>query len=219
MFAGELATAQVEYIGLVADKTKHYVKSWIKLAVKGGFEKKSALMRDIADRVRDVGDSPNPKLVKELQAFASALLDKQRVAEAKWTGRTTNDAIDAAFAELNRAGIVALQNAGYTMSDGWDDANERARKLLKQGNKPRGAAFYHEQDLERGVAGDGLFLVFGAYEDNKKKRDAAAVAVAKDVVATLARFGVKTEWNGTVGKRIQILPFAWRRRQFSKAPK
>ena len=37
-----------------------------------------------------------------------------------------NDALDAAFTELDGLGIVALQNAGYTQSDGWDDAREIA---------------------------------------------------------------------------------------------
>jgi len=65
---------------------------------------------------------------------------------------TVNDRIRRAFAELNKRGIVALQNAGMTMSDGWEDANETAT------SSTRGATFYHRQDLERAMHGEGLLL-------------------------------------------------------------
>jgi len=207
----------------MADSTKQtraYLKKWVEVAVKGGFEKKSGLLRDVRERVSDELGAPNAALVKELGAYATALFDKQRKAEKGWKKQAPNDVIDAAFAALNRAGIVALQNAGYTMSDGWEDADEVATKTRKATKKtPRGATFYHGQDLERGVAGAGLMLAFSAYEDSDKKRDAASVGIGREIVATLTKFGVKTKWNGTVEQRIAIAPFRWQRRQFTKAPK
>jgi hypothetical protein len=195
------------------------LKRSIVVAAKGGFDTKAKLLRDIRERVQDELGEPHPALEKELSAYAADLLDKQRVAERAWTTRTTNDAIEDAFAALSRAGIVALQNAGYTMSDGWEDANEVATRLKAKKRTPRGATFYHYQDLGRGVAGQGLMLAFGAYEASDKKRDAASVAIGHEIVETLARFGIKTKWNGKLERRIAIAPFRWRRRQFTKAPK
>jgi hypothetical protein len=202
----------------MSDRTavRAYLKKWIEVAVKGGFEAKRQLLSDIRERVQDELGAPDDALCKELRVHAEALFEKQRVAEEKWTRRTTNDAIDSAFAALNRAGIVALQNAGYTMSDGWEDVNGLARK---KPTRPRGATFYHGQDLERGVAGEGLWLAYGAYEDDAKKHDAASVAIGRAIVDQLARFGVETAWDGTVDQRIAIRPFRWRRRRFTKAPR
>jgi hypothetical protein len=193
-----------------------YLKAWVTVAVKGGFDKQRELARDIDERVQDELGEEDAALTAELRRHARALFDKQRALEATWKKRTTNDAIDAAFTALNRAGIIALQNAGYTMSDGWEDVNELARARK---SRPRGATFYHGQDLERGVAGQGLCLAFGAYEDDKKKHEAASLAVARDVVDVLARHGVKAEWDGTVDRRVRILPFRWKRRRFTKAPR
>ena len=38
-----------------------------------------------------------------------------------WPTVTDCDRLDAAFAALNERGVIALQNAGYTQSDGYDD--------------------------------------------------------------------------------------------------
>jgi hypothetical protein len=38
-----------------------------------------------------------------------------------------------AFAELDRRGIIALQNAGYTMSDGWSDVAEKRHRAEQSG--------------------------------------------------------------------------------------
>ncbi len=195
---------------------KSFMKRWIAVMVKGGFVRMPTLVRDIRERVADELGKRDPKLETELVAYAKKLDRAVRAAEAKWKTRTTNDAIDDAFAALDAAGIVTLQAAGFTMSDGWEDVNEKARARKK---KPRGATFYHEQDLERGVAGEGLMLAYGAYETNKKKRDAASIAVGREIVETLARFGVKAKWSGDVSKRIEIPPFPWKKRRFTKAPK
>lgn len=122
--------------------------------------------------------------------------------------RDVNAAIDSAFEELNAKGIVAMQDVGDTISDGWADVNEIA---TAREPTPRGATFYHGQDRERAMAGLGLMLVFGAYEDDPSKQPAASRAIGSEVCATLARWGVETSWNGDIETRIQIAPFEWRK--------
>lgn len=121
-----------------------------------------------------------------------------------------NAAINSAFEELNGNGIVAMQDVGYTISDGWADVNEvaSARKPV-----PRAATFFHGQDKKRGMAGQGLMLVFGAYVDDARKRPAASKRVAKEICATLARWGVETIWDDSIETRIQIPPFEWRKKR------
>jgi hypothetical protein len=81
----------------------------------------------------------------------------------------------AAFETLNSIGIVALENAGYTQSDGWDDVNEIANRLNDSGKRPRAGVFYHGQDVARGRRGEGLMLTFGSYA----ARDADADSVGR----------------------------------------
>ena len=200
---------------------RKFFEAWIEVEVRGGFTKPRVLLADIGKRVADeMPDKAGAKaMTADLRSYARDLFAKQRSEEKKWKKRTTNDALDAAFEALDEAGIVAIQNAGYTMSDGWEDCNEIARKLHAKKKTPRGATFYHGQDLERGVRNDGLMLVYGAYEQNKRKHEAASLAIARDVVATLERFGIQTDWNGDVDQRVAIRPFKWRRRQFTRPPK
>src|SRR5262245_25076918 len=49
---------------------------------------------------------------------------KKRAAEQTWPKETDCDRLDAAFADLSDAGIVALHNAGGTMADGINDVAE-----------------------------------------------------------------------------------------------
>lgn len=167
----------------------------------------------VSNLVEDAGADPAVQLA--LEARARAGIDAQRKAEETWPAITTNDRIDAAFADLDASGIVTLQNAGYTQSDGWSDVNDLANERLARGKRPRGATFFHGQDLERGVRGEGLRLTFGAYEDDESKRAAADEAVAVMVVDALVRRGVDARWTGQVKDRIEICPFAWQKRLYA----
>lgn len=132
-----------------------------------------------------------------------ARIERRAVREAVPPFPDTNAAIDRAFAALDAAGLVALQAAGFTQSDGWDDCWALAAKRTP---KPRGACFYHEQDLARAVAGEALCLAFGAFGDPQ-----ASVAIGHEIVAALRAEGVTVEWDGTQRSRISIAPFAWYR--------
>jgi hypothetical protein len=199
---------------------RQFLLDQIELEVRSGFGAEEDILGELEQNVMGYYDDyglgePEPTLVAELRAHAQRLLQEQRDREAGWTGPTVNDAIDRAFEELNAKSIVALQNAGYTQSDGWDDTNELASNLP---SPPRGGTFYQGQDLERGVMGEGLLLTFGAYEEDESKREAASLAVARDICETLARHGVKTEWNGSIDERIAIPPFEWRKRRWTRVP-
>ncbi|MFP2927704.1 DUF6891 domain-containing protein [Pyxidicoccus sp. 3LG] len=194
------------------DEDRKYLFKQVEVAVRGGFEDEEELLESLEQRMEDMLGDVDGALLEELEAYTRGLLKEQRVREAGWSEPTLNDAIDAAFEELNANGIVTLQSAGYTMSDGWSDVNELASY---QDPPPRGAVFYHGQDLERGVRGEGLMLAFGAYENDDRKHVPASIAIAREACETLARHGVKTEWNGDVDQRIQIPPFEWRRRRYT----
>jgi hypothetical protein len=119
-----------------------------------------------------------------------------------------NDRLDAAFAALAAEGIVAVQAAGFTQSDGWSEATAAAAALRAKGREARGACFYHEQDLARGVAGHGLWLTFGVFG---ARDDAASLAIGRVIARVLGAHEVPFAWNETVAQRISVLPFRWYR--------
>ncbi|WP_375769173.1 hypothetical protein NR798_47150 [Archangium gephyra] len=193
------------------DELRAYLREQVEVAVLGGYKSDKQVLTSIEELARhELGDGGE---VEQLLAHTRRRLEEHRVEEASWTEPTVNDALDRAFEELNRRGILALQDAGYTMSDGWGEVNDAA---ARSSEPMRGATFFHGQDVERGVLGAGLMLAFGAFEDDPKRHDEASLAIAREVRAVLASHGIETEWNGRVETRIQILPFEWRKRRQSR---
>lgn len=158
-------------------------------------QRSSSVRTHLEDFVRDVGRE-----------------ERRRTPPEPWI----NPRITAAFAELNRErGVVALENAGYTQSDGWDDIREEAAAREARGQpRPIGGCFYHFQDLERAVRGEGLALGFGALivGADQATHAKAALEVANLVVEVLGAHQVPVHWDGTAEQRIAIPPFVWFRR-------
>jgi hypothetical protein len=113
--------------------------------------------------------------------------------------------IAEAFAELDRRGIIALQNAGYTMSDGWSDVAEKRHRAEQNGRTMRGGVFYHGQDAARARAGGPLYLAFGSFADDPD-HEPRSRAIARETCEVLLAHGLKATWNGSVDSRIDITP-------------
>ncbi len=170
--------------------------------VRGGFTP----LDEMDGVLDDLVDSKAPGLRARLER----LVEHERVT-ARSRSRPdpcTNDAIDAAFAELPTHNIIGLQNAGYTQSDGWEDLEDAAVKLRARGGVAIGGCFYHFQDLERAVRDQGLMIGFGGFVE-RGIRAAADRDIAQTVLAVLQRHGVPASWSGDVKERIQIAPFTW----------
>ena len=196
----------------ISDEMREYVEGWIDLQVRAGYDE----LEDLQDNLAELLDDELPEApAEEAEAFRTRLdqgYAAQLRAEASWTQPTTNDRISAAFAELCNRGVVALEDAGTTMSDGWSDVHD-ARDTIPDA---WAATFFHRQDVERGVEGDGLMLAFGAFVDGDQ-HEPESLRAAGLVREVLRRHGVDTAWSGTLDRRIELLPFEWRKRR-SDAP-
>lgn len=159
-------------------------------------------------------DVVSPSAASTFCMYCKLLWLEDEVAEKRWLARTTNDAIDEAFAALNRRGIVALQDAGGTSSMGWAEVNAIIAELEQRRKKVLGGVFYHSQDLARGVAGEGLWLTFGARDGS----DDGARKIAQLVRHALEEEGVDCEWNDQIDTRIRVLPFEWKKRRTTQPP-
>jgi hypothetical protein len=169
--------------------------------------------QEILEGLDDLADVHDLALTPALRAEATQRLrramDQQRQRESTWNERTVNDRITAAFSALGAAGILALEDAGYTQSEGWEQV-----RVASEGQKLRGAVFFHRQDVESALDGGILRLTFAASGTGEATNE----AVARQVCEVLGEHGVETTWDGTVTSRIRLKPFEWRRRRFTKDP-
>ena len=131
---------------------------------------------------------------------------KKAEAEKKWPKITDCDRLNAAFAALDKRGVLCLHNSGFEMSDGHTEAFE----VLSERPKDRyfGYCFYHGQDVESAMAGQGLMLAFNHVNSDVPDKLNVGLALKEE----LERDGFTLEWDGTSDQRINIPKFDWKRR-------
>jgi hypothetical protein len=173
--------------------------------VRGAFAPRDQIWY-AADDICEQGANPD-----ELRTYAAEVLERlwaeQRRLEAGWSGRTDCDRLDQAFSDLEKRGIVCRQDFTCCGTCGVAEIGAELNDAEMRGVRIRGYAFYHQQDTERAVEGAGVYLNYGA----EREGDAAALAIAKEIVSALKSNGLKPRWDGTIGQRIHV-PLVWRRR-------
>lgn len=136
-----------------------------------------------------------------LRVETAALLREQ----AGWPAVTDCDRLDRAFDALEARGIVARQHFSCCQNCGsgeiWDEMDEAGH----EGMAVRGYAFYHMQDTEGALSGGGLYLAYGAVEED------GIAAIGREVVAVLNAQGLATRWDGSPEQRIHVA-MDWKRR-------
>ena len=184
---------------------------FLRFRVWSGFHYAEEILESAQEAIEDgmyseLEDSMDSELISNIVEHEIAVKLED---EKTWPAVTDCDRLSRAFDILNANGIVSLESAGYTISDGWDEYRDAVHALeLKGMSEPvRGGCFYHEQDLERAVAGNGLQLAYSAASGNFIE----TLGLAKEVVDTLEQQGLSPAWNGNVEHRIQ-LPIKWQRR-------
>ena len=181
-------------------KTEAYIRDAIKTWVWSGFHDEAAVNDMLEDILEDGVD------VEAMRRAISAEFEMKAEAEKSWPVETDCDRLDRAFMVLDADGVCAVQNAGYTMSDGYTDVTEAVHDRGLE--KYRGYCFYHGQDLERAVRGEGLMIAFGDLDDDPAK----GVVIGGAVCAALKQAGFTTEWDGTIDQRINVPKLDWKRR-------
>lgn len=173
--------------------------------VRAGFHTTEELLEIVCNELHSP-DELDP------DAVAGAILAAVRAHEddkLTWPAVTDCDRITSAFCALAECGVIALENAGYTQSDGYSDFRDA---YASHPNKARvvGYCFYHGQDLERAVRGEGLFLAFGPADPGDEATN--GVEVGSIVRTELERVGLRVAWDGTFAQRIALPDIVWRRR-------
>lgn len=180
-------------------------------ALREGFDDDATILADAIERVCDAENLKEPAAA-ELRDAAPALF-REVIAEhereqATWPAVTDCDRLDAAFDDLNEHGVLARHHWLCCQTCGHAAMPEEYDRVVGKGRPARGYAFYHLQDTERAVEGDGLYLAYGAFSNE----DGAEASVGRDIVDALRRHGLDPSWDGNVTSRI-LLPLEWHRRQ------
>ena len=184
----------------MSEDTEAYVLQCIRYWVWSGYHDPDAVSEMLEDVLEEDVDAA------AMRTAIAAEFRRKAAAEQSWPEKTDCDQLDEVFTTLDAQGICAVQNAGYTMSDGYEDVSQALDD--RGADKYHGFCFFHGQDLERAIDGHGLMLAFGAVDDTTPK----SLAVGKSVNAALNTAGFTTTWDGTVETRINIPVIDWKRR-------
>jgi hypothetical protein len=182
------------------------LRGYIQREVRAGFGNEEDIIEACIDAHVDEFDEESLRRhVPRITAEEMANLMQE---QATWPVTTDCDRLDAALTELERDGIVCRQNFSCCGTCGsteiWDEINEAE----KEGGKPRGYLFYHEQDTESAVEYGSLFFNYGAIQEPRE----AQVAIGREIERALQRQGFTVDWDGSLEKRIG-LTLEWRRRR------
>ena len=189
---------------------------FIERLVRAGYLDRDEIRESVADYLADTS------AIDEAQVAAAvdAAIDRLRVDASTWPATTDNDRLDRAFERLGAAGVVARQDFACCTScahaEIWDEVPDP--------DAWRGYVWFHRQDTERAVDGDGLYLGFGGRDERSRLQRlilgrsadgarADPAAIGREIVQALADEGLAVTWNGEIDRRILVDPFEWRRRR------
>lgn len=147
-----------------------------------------------------------------IKAFAVRALARKRAAEALWPQVTDVDRLHQAFERLHAQGICAVHWAGHDMAEGLEAVIEALREADEAGvaeDHYWGVCFFHSQDMDSALHGEGLLLAFDAIGSEVA---ADMVRVGQAVCEAMKHEGLQTEWNGRANRRIKLPNFCWQRR-------
>jgi hypothetical protein len=185
------------------------VSGYIRRDVAGGFAELDAIVPNALEVVGD--EYPADELRPHAERVLREAVAAQARAERSWPAVTDCDRFDAAFADLEAAGIVCRHNFSCcgTCAAGeiWDEI-EAERNI---GREIVGCAHYNCQDTESAVEGYGVYLSYGSV----LKGERPAVDVGHQIARAMRARGLRVTWDGSLSKRIHVA-LDWKRR-LSKA--
>lgn len=186
----------------IDDESRGEIADVIALSTICGFDPGD----QIDEIVEDVGltASAVDALVVRLRRAAG---ERHADMAAGWETPTDWDRLDRTFRDLERTGIVARHDLGFSLTDGSDEMDVIVDGIKATGGVARGSVFYHRQDAERAAMGDGLFLVFTGDRNGARQ----AKLIGDEVRKALKAQGLRVTWNGSADSRVRV-DMVWRRR-------
>jgi hypothetical protein len=183
------------------------LREYMRVQVVAGYDPVPEVVEEAVYAFADTTLSPD-ELRQAATSLAEELVATHVTEQATWPQTTDNDRLDAAFATLDAAGIVARQHFSCCGNCGATEIHAEMDQVAKDGLPVRGYTFFHVQDTEHAIDGESLFLSFGAPDGDRE----AGEAIGHEIVAALRDHGLHPAWNGRHANRIG-LPIVWQRRR------
>lgn len=175
--------------------------------VRSGFYSLEEIQANIIEEIEDNGfedEISEEWAYKQIESVNNDLLKESE----SWHEITPTKRLIAAFDELAESKIIAIHYPGYTTDDGEYEVTEIERALIDNNEKSEGYCFYHGQDLERAVRGEGLYISF---QKINNESDVVCKEVAKKIILVLEKHDLKVDWNGKANSRILLPEFKWQK--------
>ncbi len=182
------------------------LREHIRSEVAAGFHDEDVILTGAGDYF--TGEIEPALVRREAPRLLREALADHAAAEAGWPEITDCDRLDAAFAALEADGVIARQNFSCCGTCGSTEIWDEIQAAQDAGLPARGYAFFHVQDTERAVEGEGVYLGYGACDDG----EAAALEIGRDIVAELESHGLRTNWDGSWDHRIGVA-LDWKKRR------
>lgn len=182
------------------------LREQVRCDVAAGFDDPGRIAESAVAAFEDQAD---PAFLKsQVGRLVEEALAAHAAEQRDWPAQTDCDRLDAAFAALEQAGVVARQHFTCCGTCGLAEIDREIAAAEAGGGRARGYTFYHWQDTEAAVEGYGICLYYGACEEG----EAADLAVGHEIASELRRQGLRPEWNGRLDTRIEV-PMDWKRRR------
>jgi hypothetical protein len=182
------------------------MRDHIRTDIAAGFRHLDTIITSAANRLSNYMELPFATLYAH--SMVEEAVESHLEEQSTWPEQTDCDRLDAAFAELEKGGIICRQNFTCCGTCGSTEIWDEIEETDNAANNVRGYVFYHGQDAVGAVEGAGCYLNYGSVVGT----ESAALSVADEVVATLERHGLRTSWNGKLNRRIYVV-LDWKRRR------
>lgn len=205
LFGSYFKLPEAEASGDMFASGEQDVREYATRAVAEGFDDRDTLCKNVLDAFE--GDAA-VYILDAIPAMIDGAIAAHRRDQQNWPVVTDCDRLDAAFAALEDEGIVARQHFTCCGTCGVAEIGDEIDTVVARGHAVDGYAFYHMQDTESAVEGDGLYLNYGSIDDD----DARSVEIGRRIATVIAAAGLEVDWDGSLGKRIGVR-LDWKRRR------
>lgn len=177
------------------------LRDTIEQLVWAGYDPENEISSAAIEMVEFEGDI---KLANQMVADAIGHLKKE---QQKWPPITDYDRLHGAFSDLEALGIVARENFSCCGNCGVHEIVEEMEDEIEEGKKVIGYTFFHQQDTERAIGNNGLFLSYGPAPEGQN----SPLEIGMMVAQALSARGLNVKWGGSVKFRIEVV-MDWKRR-------
>lgn len=188
------------------EQTIALMRAYIERDVAAGFASVDEICNSAVDIFSDEQDASI--LLPYAQQITLESITLHSREQVEWEDVTDCDHLDKAFEELESKGIVSRQNFSCCGNCGTGEILDEAETLQNKGRNIRGYTFYHMQDTQHAVDGQGLYLNYGSIEGDEE----TSINIGREIVDIINQHNLSTGWNGDWGMRI-FVKLDWTRRR------